>query len=83
MRRLRRVAVTGEFLVDIMKNGLSSVVVVEDGLPPDATYIGSVFDPESLVVQLLVQSESFSEVKESDIVPEHPSVKFRRADAAP
>jgi len=83
MRRIRRVAITGEFLVDIMKHGLSRVVVVENGLPLDATYLGSVFDPDSLVVKLLVQSESFSEVTESAIVPEHPSVTFRRVDAAP
>ena len=81
MRRLRRVFITGEFFVRVMRDGLASTVVVENALPRDCALVGSTFDPASLCVCLIVESASFNEVPESAVIPEHPPVTFRRLDA--
>jgi hypothetical protein len=83
LRRLRRVAVTGEFFVETMKHGLDAVVIVDNALPEDTVYVGATFDPASLVVWLIVESATFDEVPESAAIPEHKSVVFRKRDTIP
>lgn len=78
MRRTRRVAVTGEFFIDVMKHGLDAAVIVDNALPWDAQYLGATFDPAGLLVWLIVWSSEFDEVKEADVIPLHPSVVFRK-----
>lgn len=77
-RRIRRVPVTVEFLIDIMKNGTSGVRVVRNPLPADAAFVGSSFDPLSLLAIMFVSSDAFEDVKEGDPVPEHPVPFFER-----
>ena len=77
-RRLRRVPITPEFLIDIMKHGTDGVEIVENPLPEDARFVGSSFDPFSLTSLLFVSSESFDEVTENAQVPEHPRTLFRK-----
>jgi hypothetical protein len=77
-RRLRRVGVTGEFFVDVMKCGWPAAVVVENRLPDDATYVGATWDPIEACVWLLVTSAEFDEVPQQAVIPVHPPVMFQR-----
>lgn len=57
-RRLRRVPITPDLLVEMMKHGMEAIAVVEHALPEDARYVGSTFDPWAVAVSLLVESRS-------------------------
>lgn len=78
VRRLRRVLVTPEFLVEMMKHGTPAVTLEAHALPDDAAYVGCTFDPNRLGVWIFVASPSFDEVAPNGIVPEHPAPVFRR-----
>lgn len=78
MRRLRRVTFSAEFLVDILKHGVSVAQVVDNALPEDATYEYGVVDQTSGQVWLFVSSASFDEVPEGAAIPQHHDVSFRR-----
>jgi hypothetical protein len=77
-RRLRRVLVTPEFLIDLMQHGAAGVDVVENALPEDVQYVGEAFDVNSLTVVLFVSSESFDEVDALAPIPQHPPTVFRK-----
>lgn len=71
-RRQRLVAI----IVDGMKHGMAAVRVVSKPLPEDARYVGATFDPDSLTAHLIVEAESFDDVREYDMIPVHAPPTF-------
>lgn len=80
MRRLQRIAVSPEFLVEVMKNGLDRVVIVGNPLPPDARYLYATFEPMAAAVWLFVESTTFAEIGDGERVPIAPLTVFQKAD---
>lgn len=77
-RRVRRVAVLPRIVVDLMINGTDGLDVVQHALPQGTGYVWATWDPVNALVWLFVEHESFDEVVEGGLVPEHPSPLFTR-----
>jgi len=58
-------------LVDICKYGTEKVKIIKDAIPKDCKYIRAFTNDQSGQgnIGLVIESESFSELKEGDIIP--------------
>ncbi len=74
--RVARVAVSAEFLVQIMKHGMDAVCVVKDPLPADAI-LASVFSGDGWV-WVVVTSEQFEPVGAGEVIPILPVPRFEK-----
>ncbi len=77
-RRLRRLAFTPEFFVDLCKHGGEAVDVVQHRLPSDAQIVRCAYDLERDLVWVAIRSETFAVIPDGDIIPEHPQVLFQK-----
>ena len=78
-RRIARVTVDIGFLQDMLTAGnrLDGVIVTQ-GLPDGAQFVGSSYDPQRLTAELFFVHESFDIVDTGNMVPQFPIVYERR-----
>jgi hypothetical protein len=76
-QRLKRLAFTPEFLLDLMMPGRHAFEVVENGLPRDAALYALRFDAWNGRIEALVSSESYAELPEGTLPPEAALPVFR------
>jgi len=67
--RVKRVRMTSELLINMFRNGNESHVKCIKGLPDDARFIRMTSSEQIYGIDIVVSSESFSELKDGDEIP--------------
>ncbi len=71
MRNMVRIAITGELIQSLVTNGeTTDGLFVEEGLPADAQFTHSAYDPASGLAYLFYTHPSFAPVRTGERVPE-------------
>lgn len=83
-RRLRRVRMSPQVMIQLLQGGLDTSHVIENALPTDAKFSGHSrkdvwMDPVFGDLIFFVQSEEFEVVHDHEEIPLHPDIMFRRA----
>lgn len=83
-RRLARFTITPECIVDLLKPRREMLRVIQNALPDDAKVVGIgkshtwFYDPETHCIEIVVESKSFAEVEEGQILTELPPIILER-----
>lgn len=80
-RKVRYVAVNPEMMGYMLIHGTNDGVTAE-GLPTDVVALGWQYSPDRMCLLYLYGHESFSPVKEGEIIPLH-EVTFKRKEQEP
>lgn len=66
------------FFIEACKNGINKVKVIENTIPKDAKFIRSFTDDLTGWgrIGIVIESESFEELKDGDVIPIHPDPQF-------
>jgi len=75
-RRLKRILVRPDIILDMCKQGASALCV--KGVPVTATFRGVAHDPQNNCWVIFLEDESFDEVPENLEIPIHDYPEFRR-----
>lgn len=69
------------FFIHISQHGTEKVRIIENSLPEDTKFIRSFTNDTSGwgSISLVIESESFEDLKEGDIIPSIPSPTFEKA----
>lgn len=76
--RIARVAVSPQFLLEIMRHGLDAARVVKDPLPDDVVFLAA-FSRDGLI-WLVLTSQTFAPIVQGDEIPELPTPAFTKYD---
>ena len=69
-RRYKRIAMTPEFFVEMIRDGDHAYSIIKDGVPADAKIVRCGYDNLSNQIYVFIEHESFDQVTEGEIVPE-------------
>lgn len=74
-RRVRRIEITPEIFPKLFTSG--TFFKIEDGVPDDAQFRGYCISPEKNCLIIFIEHESFEEIHESMMAPNHPPLSLR------
>lgn len=69
-RRLARLRIQGDLLLDLMRSHDGTKLLRQQGIPDDAKVVGIVTDRVLNIIELLLESDTFEEVKDGTWIPD-------------